>query len=177
MMYSNRAPANWLSDLLYDPLIITAAFLTTLVPTTLLGWGVFVGCRIQAEGVPTVATLTFGGPNGNPAKNRCSTYHVDYAFSPPGCAERLRPYWLHRTVRATVPEEIYDRARSSGKIPIRYVPDRPQWNLPQQCRTTNMLVILLVVCLGFNTMAACTAVLAIFLRRSRQRLFGRQQWS
>lgn len=173
-MYGDRPQVNWFHLLIHDPAAMGVLFVLSLVPTALVAWGVFVGRRIEEEGVPAVASLTWGGINSSAGRASRPSYYVDYAFSPPGSKEQLRPYWLHRTMRATVPAEAYDRIRRTRRVPVRYVRGRPEWNLPQGCRTNDKLLIILVICLGLNFAAICGVVLAVHFRRARRELFARQ---
>jgi len=173
-MYGDRPQVNWWHLLIHDPTAMGVLLVLTLVPTGLLAWGVFVGRRVEEEGVPAVARLTWGGINNHASRRGRPLYYVDYAFSPPGSNEQLRPYWLHRTMRATVPAEAYDRIRRTRQVPIRYVRGQPAWNLPQGCRTNDKLFLLLMVCLGLNFAGICGVVLAVHFRRARRELFPRQ---
>ena len=117
--------------------------------------------------------------NDNLACPRCGyvhTFDVDYDGDPVArlTTERLRPYWLHRALRATVPAATYDRVRRTRTVPIRYVRGRPEWNLPQDCGTNDKLIIILVICMCLNFAAICGVVLAVHFRRARRELFARQ---
>ena len=161
----------------FDPTIMGGVFLLSLLPTLLAGWGIYVGVRVRNDGVPATATLTFAGCTVPGARSCTSTYHVNYVFSPPDSQDRLGPYWIHRMVRATVPEEVYDRASRSGEVPIRYVPGQPRWNLPLECSTTNSLVIVWLFCVILNIVCLGAVAMAIYFRRTRQLLLARQRES
>lgn len=173
-MYGDRPQVNWLNLFIHDPVALGAVFVLSLAPTALMAWGIYVGRSIEEEGVPALAALTWGGIDGDAGRASRPTYYVDYAFSPPGSKEQLRPYWLHRALHATVPAATYDRARRTRQVPIRYVSGRPEWNLPQECGTNDKLLVILVICFCLNFAAVCGVVLAAQFRRTRRELFARQ---
>ncbi len=169
-MYGDRPQVNWFQALIHDPLAMGFLFLLSLAPTALLGWGVWVGLQIESEGVPATAELTWAGLDGDPARHVNTSYYVEYDFSPPGSDLRYGPYWVHGMLRATVPDEVYAEVRHTRSVPVLYVPQQPQWNLPQECRTTERLALFAGICTCLNIGVLGCVFLAFYLRRARSPL-------
>ncbi len=164
--------SNFLFLLIRDPWALTLVLLISLVPTGILGWGLYVDYRIANEGTSIQAAVTYQRAISNHNRHGRTSYryNVEYEFRPPGEPQMHTAYWMHDAFTVTVPKADYDRAEDSKRLEVLYVPDSPELNRPKNCNTTNSIVVFFAVFVGVDLVALAGVFGALHYREKwRQR--------
>lgn len=153
-----------------QPAVLIALFFLSLVPTGIVGLGVWTSYRVQQEGRKATAKIeSFTVHTGGRRAARRNLYNVDYRFRVNG--QEFGPHWVHDALNMVVHKDDVGGTSFPRQIEVLYVPDDPACNLPARHMNNERFALFLALCICLNFGLIAGAVVSSHYWRGHEELF------
>lgn len=170
-MYGSGGEIPW-TRLFMQPAVLIALFLVSLVPSGVVGLGIWTAYRVQHEGRRATASIeSFTRHNSGRRSAFPTLFNVDYRFRVNG--REFGPHWVHATLNLVVHKDDVGGSSFPTQIEILYLPDDPASNLPAKHQNAGRFALFLTLCACLNVGLLAGALIARHYWRHRDELYER----